>query len=101
MAPVGDEVGDLLELRGIQGRDLVQRGPRSLMRLVSQLASAVEAELCHVRALPKSLVAALLLAKRRLRSRHVEDVVDDLKQHAQLAGEGAERGDCDRFVTAG
>src|SRR5215212_2337910 len=35
------------------------------------------------------LIAAARLPKLLVRSRHVEDVVDDLKEHAELGGEAA------------
>ena len=44
-----------------------------------------------VRALAVALVAALRLAERVVGPGHVEDVVDDLEEHAELGGEAAVR----------
>ena len=58
-----------------------RRGPRHGTR---QPASAVKAEVRDVRALAMALVAALRLAQRCVGAGHVEDVVDDLEQDAEL-----------------
>jgi hypothetical protein len=55
-----------------------------------QLACAVESELADVRALAVTLVASLRLTQRGVGTRHVEDVVDDLKQDTKLGRELAE-----------
>ena len=53
--------------------------------------ASLEAEDAHVRALAEPLVRAARLARLLLRAGHVEDVVHDLEQHAELAGEAAQR----------
>src|SRR4051812_27167620 len=62
------------------------------MRSRGELARAVEAELADVGPLAVALVAAMRLAERVVVAGPVEDVVDDLKQHAELGGELAVRG---------
>ena len=88
---VDDEVGDLLELgaRAAGGRRR-ERGARVAVRLRRQLARPVEPELADVGALAVALVAALRLAQGVVGPGHVEDVVDDLEQHAELAAKRTE-----------
>jgi hypothetical protein len=62
------------------------------MALVGQVAGAVDAEVADVGALAHPLVAAGGLAQRRVGAGHVEDVVDDLKEDAELGGEAPPRG---------
>ena len=54
------------------------------MALAGQLAGPLEAEDAHVCALPVALVRPLRLPERFLVPGHVEDVVDDLEEDAQL-----------------
>src|SRR3954468_4866410 len=84
-----DEVGDLLELGRARRRGLVQRGARGLVALAGQVARAVDPEVADVRGLAHPLVAAARLAQRGVRAGDVEDVVDDLKEDAELGGEAA------------
>ena len=58
-----------------------RRGPRHAL---SPAGGAVKAEVRDVRALAMALVAALRLAQRCVGAGHVEDVVDDLEQDAEL-----------------
>ena len=74
---------------GAAGGRRGQRRARLAVRARGELARAVEPELGDVRALAVALVAALRLAERGVGPRHVEDVVDDLKQDAELGGEVA------------
>src|SRR5437588_7790774 len=67
------------------------------MRLLGQLTRSIESEFGHVCSLSQPHVAALPLAERRDRSRHVENVVDDLEQHAKLTSKTAELADCVTF----
>jgi hypothetical protein len=53
----------------------------------------IEPELGHVRALAQALVSPLLLAELLARTGHVEDVIDDLEQHAKLGCERPEQRD--------
>ena len=64
-----------------------------------ELSRAVEPELGDVGPLPVPLVAALRLAERRVGSGHVEDVVDDLEEDAELAGEAREMQSSQRWST--
>ncbi len=61
------------------------------MRLGRQLPCALDPELAHVRALPVTLIATSWLSKCIVGAGHVEYVVDDLEQHAELRREAAER----------
>src|SRR5439155_16543333 len=90
-----DVVGDLLEGGGAAAR-LCQGGPRLAVRLRGELASLLQAEDAHVSPLPVTLVGPLRLSERRLVTRYVEDVVDDLEEDAQLRSEPA-IGKCGRF----
>ena len=67
---------------------------RRAVRLGGQAARAVEPVLRHVRQLAVALVRAPRLAQVGVRPGHVEDVVDDLEQHAQLSCERTEAGEC-------
>ena len=58
-----DEVGDLVELRRIARCGVAQRLAAPCVRLLRQLAGAVEAELGHVGALAEALIAAAWLAR--------------------------------------
>ncbi len=84
-----DEVGDLLELcRALRAR------PERVALAVAwrpgrEFSGAVEPVLGDVGALAVTLVAALWLAESLVGTRHVQDVVDDLEQNAELAGEAA------------
>src|SRR4051812_13859444 len=62
------------------------------MRLTGQCTRPVETELADVRPFAVPFVAPLRLAEGRVGAGHVEDVVDDLEEHAELVGEGAEGG---------
>ncbi len=64
---------------------------RRAVRLRRQLPGAIDPELAHVRALPVTLIAASWLSQCIIGAGHVEYVVDDLEEHAQLGGEAAER----------
>ena len=77
-------------------RRLGERGARGAMRVCRELLRSVDPELAHVGPLAMTLVAAPRLAERGVRPGHVEDVVDDLKQHAQLGREATKR-HCRRF----
>ena len=109
-----DEVGDLLELgrRALRSgsarlaqpprrvrcaRRLGERLARRPVGLRRQLPGSIDSELAHVCALAVTLIAASRLSERIVGAGHVEDVVDDLEQHAQLGGETAER-DCRRSI---
>ncbi len=74
---------------------------RALVRLIGQLTSPIESEFGHVGALAQPFVAPLLLAKRRFGSGHVEDVVDDLEEDAQLARKCAVLVNCRRSPITG
>src|SRR5215212_12236861 len=65
------------------------------MRFRGQVPRPDEPEEAHVRELPMTFVRSLRLSERRLLPGHVENVVDDLEEHAQLRSEPAE-GDCGR-----
>ena len=77
------EIAGLLE----QYRLVTVTGPGGC--LARQLPGAINSELAHVRALPVTLIATSWLSKCIVGSSHIEYVVDDLKQHAQLGGETA------------
>src|SRR5436309_2038881 len=66
------------------------------LRIVSSWSRRLNTELGDVGALAQPRVTATALAERVLRADHVEDVIHDLKQHAQLAGERAQKIDCYR-----
>src|SRR3954470_1562038 len=83
---MGDEVGESLELESPCGCRLSQCGPCSGMRLARQCTRPIEPELAHVCPLPMAFVGALGLAQVSVGTRDVEDVVDDLEQHAELGG---------------
>src|SRR5439155_21714724 len=70
---------------------------RIAMRLARQFTGALEPEQAHVGELSVTLVAAMRLSQLFVASGHVEDVVDDLEQDAQLVGKTAIR-DCLRFA---
>ena len=73
------------------GRRLRERRAGVAVRLARPCSRApVEPELAHVGQLAVALVAAPRLAQGVIGARHVEDVVDDLEQHAQLGRERAE-----------
>jgi hypothetical protein len=57
-----------------------------------QVARAGDAEVADVRALAHALVAAARLAQRGVRAGDVEDVVNDLKEDAELGGEASPGG---------
>ncbi len=61
------------------------------MRFGRQLPGAIYPELAHVCLLAVTLIAALRLSKGIVCARHVEYVVDDLKQHAELRGKKTKR----------
>ena len=93
---------DLLELG--RSRSAGDRAPASAsacravrVGLRRQLPGPLDPELAHVCALAVTLIAASRLAERIVGAGHVEDVVDDLEQHAQLGGETAKR-DCRRSI---
>ena len=70
-----------------------ERRSRCAVRLGGQVARAVEPELAHVRPLAVALVGAPRLAEVGVGPGHVEDVVDDLEEHAQLGCERTEAGE--------
>src|SRR5262245_22784250 len=78
------------------GRRLAERSPSLAMRLRGYLPGLFEAVNADVRELAVSFVAAAWLAELFVTTRHVENVVDDLEQHAELIGESAVR-NCLRF----
>ena len=82
------------------GPDWARAARARCVRLARQPARPVQTELGDVGALAQPLVAALGLAERLLRSSHVKNVIHDLEKDAQLAGEGAQSGDCGRFGRA-
>src|SRR4051794_4974526 len=88
--PAEDEVGDLLELRRPLRSCPAEGVPGLRVRLGCQGTGAVQAERAHVRQLAVSLVRSQGLPEVGFRSGHVEDVVDDLEQHAKLRSELAE-----------
>ena len=51
---------------------------------------AIDSVLAHVGSLPVALIASSGLSKCIIGAGHVEYVVDDLEEHAQLSGEAAE-----------
>ena len=79
---------------------LRQRVARVAVRFGGHVARPVESVLGHVGHLPVPLVAALRLPQGVVRAGHVEDVVDDLEEHAQLRSEVAEVRQCRGFVFA-
>ena len=83
---------------GSRGRGAGERLAGLAVRVLREPAGAVEPELGHVGALAQPLVAAAWLAERLVRSGHVEDVIDDLEEHAQLAGKVFELFDCRRSL---
>ena len=99
ITPVGDEICDLARARsaslGAAAASAVDRA--FVCTRLASLPAPSSTELGHVGPLSEPLVAPLLLAKRLVRAGHVEDVVDDLEQHAQLAGELVEVRDCGRL----
>ena len=66
------------------------------MRGGGELTRALEPVLGHVGALAMAFVAAAGLAQRRVGTCHVEDVVNDLKEHTELRSKTTEL-DCLRF----
>src|SRR5512132_2501913 len=94
-----DEVGDLLELVRAAGRRLRQRRSCGGVALTGQRPCAVEAEVADVGRLAQALVAAARLAQGDLGAGDVEDVVDDLEEHAKL-GREAPPGEDPRLVAA-
>lgn len=98
MGSSGDEVGDLLERRRAGRNGLCEGGSRALMALASASARPLEAELSHVRALSETLVGAPGLAEILIGADDVKDVVDDLKEHAQLTREVVEEANCVSFA---
>src|SRR5215207_1358188 len=87
-----DEVRDLLQLGGAGRGGLAQRPARGAVTLLREYPRTVQPELADVGALAQSLVAAVRLAEGHVGARHVEDVVDDLEEHAELGGEAPPRG---------
>src|SRR6478609_8330589 len=79
-----DEVGDLPELRPSVAGSLGERFTGGRVGAHGERARLVEPELRDVRALAEALVGAVVLAKVLVAADDVEDVVDDLEQHAQL-----------------
>ncbi len=73
-------------------RSLGQRVLSRPVRLRGELPRALDPELAHVGALAVTLIAASWLSKCIVGAGHVEYVVDDLEQHAELGGEAAEGG---------
>src|SRR3954453_13305258 len=88
-----DEVGQLLELGRAVRRGPCQRVAGGGVRDARELSRALDAVLGHVGALAQPLVAAMALSERGVGAGDVEDVVDDLKQHAELGGEATPPGD--------
>jgi hypothetical protein len=89
-----DEVGDLLELRGAVRSRPTEGRTSLLVRLRRQPSRLVEPVLADVGELAVTLVASPRLAEGVVRTRHVEDVVDDLKQDPELGRELAKRSKC-------
>src|SRR5438132_513357 len=84
----------------IIGRRAGERASSGSMALRGQVARSGEAELAHVCSLAMALIAPVGLAEGVVRARHVEDVVHDLEQDAELACIAAV-GNCGRFPRAG
>src|SRR3954452_22503378 len=77
----------MLELGSSVGGSGGQSGPGLLVGLPRHGTRSLEAELRNVGALAQSLVGAVGLAEVGIAAHHVEDVVDDLEQDAELGGE--------------
>src|SRR4051812_42575194 len=69
------------------------------MRVRSELTSLLESKKADIRELPVSFVAAVRLSELLVAARHIEDVVHDLEQNAELLRESAVR-NCLRFAQA-
>src|SRR5256885_6788365 len=70
------------------------------MRFAGELPCSVEAKSADVGGLPMTFVGTARLAELGLVARHVEYVVDDLENHAELRRKAAV-GDCGRSAQAG
>ena len=95
----GDEVGDLLEFGCVGARSgPAQRCVCLGVRRRGHRACPVEPIAAHIGQLSMPLIRALRLPQCGFCPGHVEDVVDDLEQHAQFSSESTESGECRRWI---
>src|SRR5436305_12563096 len=91
-----DEVGYAFQVSRVALR-LTQCLARLLVGGGGELSGLFEAEQADIGDFAMTLIRALGLAELLVRTGHVENVVDDLEQDAELVGE-TPVGDCLRFI---